>query len=123
SHDHSNHVHVEILDDTDKPVAYGQDGKVVGTTFGFEAMPLIRYRTGDCAALFETVCPCGRNTPRHGPIIGRKNQKLKFKGTSLFPSTLEAVLEEADGVEDFVIVARAETELSDSLEILVKGQA
>jgi phenylacetate-CoA ligase len=55
--------------------------------------------------------------------VGRKNQKLKFKGASLFPSTLQAVLEEAEGVEAFVIVARAESELSDSVEVLVQGAA
>jgi phenylacetate-CoA ligase len=53
--------------------------------------------------------------------LGRKNQKLKFKGSSLFPSLLQAVLQEAEGVERFVIVARAESELSDSIEILVEG--
>jgi phenylacetate-CoA ligase len=86
-------------------------------------MPLIRYRTGDCAALFRAPCACGRIAPRLGPVVGRKNQKLKFKGASLFPSTLQAVLEQAEGVEAFVIVARAENELSDSIEVLVHGGA
>jgi phenylacetate-CoA ligase len=98
-------------------------GELVATTFGVEAMPVIRYRTGDCAALFREPCSCGRTTPRLGPIVGRKNQKLKFKGASLFPSTLQAVLEQADGVEAFVIIARAESELSDSIEVLVHGPA
>jgi phenylacetate-CoA ligase len=104
-------------------VADGEIGEIVATTFGVEAMPLIRYRTGDCAALFHAACPCGRVTPRLGPIVGRKNQKLKFKGTSLFPSMLLSVLEEAGGVEAFVIVARAESELSDSVEVLFRGAA
>ena len=95
----------------------------MATTFGVEAMPLIRYRTGDCAALFRAPCACGRPTPRLGPILGRKNQKLKFKGASVFPSTLAAVLEQTNGVESFVIVARRESELSDSIEVLVHGAA
>ena len=98
-------------------------GEVVATTFGVEAMPLIRYRTGDCAALFRAPCACGRATPRLGPIVGRKNQKLKLKGTSQFPSTLQAVLERAEGVDAFVIIARAENELFDSVEVLVHGAA
>jgi phenylacetate-CoA ligase len=98
-------------------------GEIVATTFGVEAMPLIRYRTGDCAALFPAPCKCGRTTPRLGPIVGRKNQKLKFKGASLFPSTLQMVLEQTEGVESFVIVARAENDLSDSVEVLVHGDA
>ena len=122
-HLHDQQLHVEVLDDDGQPVADGEVGEVVATTFGVEAMPLIRYRTGDCAALLTVPCSCGRTTPRLGPIVGRKNQKLKFKGASLFPSTLAAVLEESAGVEAFVIIARKDTELSDALEVLVHGPA
>jgi phenylacetate-CoA ligase len=122
-HLHEEQLYLEILDDAGGAVADGQVGEVVATTFGVEAMPLIRYRTGDCAALFSKVCACGRTTPRLGAIQGRKNQKLKFKGSSLFPSMLQAVLQEAEGVERFVIVARTESELSDSIEVLVEGSA
>jgi phenylacetate-CoA ligase len=119
-HLHDEQLHVEILDDDGNILPDGEIGEVVATTFGVEAMPLIRYRTGDCAAMFSAKCRCGRTTPRLGPILGRKNQKLKFKGTSLFPSTLQAVLEES-GVEKFVVVARRESELSDAIEVLVGG--
>ncbi len=122
-HLHDQQLHVEILDDNGQPVAEGEIGEVVATTFGVEAMPLIRYRTGDCAALYNTPCQCGRTTLRLEPIVGRKNQKLKFKGTSLFPSTLASVLEESAGVESFVIIARRESELSDAIEVLVHGSA
>jgi phenylacetate-CoA ligase len=122
-HLHAEQLHVEILDDFGQPVADGEVGEVVATTFGVEAMPLIRYRTGDCAALFRAPCGCGRTTPRLGPIVGRKNQKLKFKGTSLFPSTLAAVLDAAEGVETYVIIARKEDELSDAIEVLIHGVA
>lgn len=122
-HPHEEMSHVEILDDDGRPAPDGEAGEVVATTFGVEAMPLIRYRTGDCAAMFRAPCVCGRATPRLGPILGRKNQKLKFKGASLFPSTLASVLEEAAGVESFVIIARRENELSDAIEVLVHGAA
>jgi phenylacetate-CoA ligase len=122
-HLHSEQLHLEILGDDDRPVPNGEVGEVVATTFGVEAMPLLRYRTGDCAALFTGTCVCGRTTPRLGPIIGRKSQKLKVKGSSLFPSTLTAVLEQTLGVESFVIVARKENDLSDSIEVLVNGSA
>lgn len=122
-HLHDEQLRLEILDDAGQPVADGEVGEVVATTFGVEAMPVIRYRTGDCAALFRGKCVCGRTTPRLGPIIGRKNQKLKFKGTSLYPATLAAVLEQSAGVESFVILARKENELSDTVEVLVHGSA
>ena len=120
-HLHDQQLHLEILDDAGHPVPEGEVGEVVATTFGVEGMPVIRYRTGDCAALHRGPCSCGRSTPRLGPIVGRKDQRLKVRGTSLFPSTLAAVLEETAGVEAFVIVARAENELSDAIEILVRG--
>jgi phenylacetate-CoA ligase len=122
-HLHDEQLHIEILDDDGNILPGGEIGEVVATTFGVEAMPLIRYRTGDCAALFSNKCKCGRITPRIGPIVGRKNQKLKLKGASLFPSTLASVLEEAEGVEAFVIVARKENELSDAIEVLIHGTA
>jgi len=121
-HLHENQLHLEILDDAGNILPDGETGEVVATTFGVEAMPLIRYRTGDYAAMFSAQCRCGRTTPRLGPIVGRKNQKLKFKGATLFPSTLSAALEES-GVEKFVIIARAENSLSDSVEILFHGGA
>ncbi|HEY5041660.1 MAG TPA: AMP-binding protein [Verrucomicrobiae bacterium] len=122
-HLHDEQLHLEILDDAGNILPDGEVGEAVATTFGVEAMPLIRYRTGDCAAIFSAKCRCGRRTPRLGPIVGRKNQKLKLKGTSLFPSTLQAVLEQAAGVENFVIIARKENELSDSVEVLIRGSA
>ncbi|HEY5345336.1 MAG TPA: AMP-binding protein [Verrucomicrobiae bacterium] len=122
-HLHDQQLHIEILDDAGNAVADGEIGEVVATTFGVEAMPLIRFRTGDCAAIFREPCACGRTTPRLGPIQGRKNQKLKYKGASLFPAMLQAVLEETAGVESFAIIARKESELSDSVEVLVHGTA
>lgn len=122
-HLHDQQLFVEVLDDEGGVLPDGEVGEVVATTFGVEAMPVIRYRTGDCAALFREPCVCGRTTPRLGPIVGRKNQRLKFKGVSLFPSALQAVLDEADGVESFVIVATAGNELSDEIEVLVHGSA
>jgi phenylacetate-CoA ligase len=122
-HLHDQHLYVEVLDDDGRPLPNGEVGEVVATTFGVEAMPVIRYRTGDCAALFREPCACGRTTPRLGPIVGRKNQRLKFKGVSLFPSALQAVLDETEGVEAFVIVVTAGTELSDEIEVLIHGSA
>ena len=122
-HLHEELLHIEILDDAGQPVADGTVGEVVATTFGVEAMPLLRYRTGDCAALFREPCQCGRTSPRLGPIVGRKDQKLKVKGTTLFPSALQAVLDETPGVDTYVIIVRAESDLSDAIEVVMTGPA
>lgn len=120
-HLHEDQLLIEILDDAGQPVPDGVVGEVVATTFGVEAMPLIRYRTGDCAALFREPCACGRTSPRLGPIVGRKHQKLKIKGTTLFPTTLQAVLDETPGVDVYVIVARTAADGTDMVEVLVDG--
>jgi phenylacetate-CoA ligase len=116
-HLHPALLHVEALDDSGQPVPDGQVGELTATTFGVEAMPLIRYRTGDCAAIFREPCACGRRTLRIGPIVGRKGQKLKFKGTTIFPSTLKAVLDAAPEVQSYVIIARRGSDGSDLVEV------
>ena len=110
-------LHLETLDDSGQPVPDGQIGELTATTFGVEAMPLIRYRTGDCAAIFREPCACGRRTLRIGPIIGRKGQKLKLKGTTIFPSTLKAVLDATPEVKSYVIIARRSENDSDLVEV------
>jgi phenylacetate-CoA ligase len=98
-------------------------GELTATTFGVEAMPLVRYRTGDCAALYREPCRCGRQTMRVGPILGRKGHKLKLKGTTVFPSALKRVLDHTDEVDSYVIVARRGEDLSDQVEVRLACQA
>ena len=121
-HLHDEQLHLEILDDDGKPVADGETGEVVATTFGVEAMPLIRYRTGDCAAVYSGPCGCGRTTLRIGPIVGRKQQKLKIKGASVFPSALQSIMDDTAGVLAYAIVATSENELCDEVEIFYHGE-
>ena len=69
-------------------VANGEAGELVITTLGVEGMPLIRFKTGDIVQHFTEPCPCGRNSMRLGPVIGRKNEMIKYKGTTLYPPAL-----------------------------------
>lgn len=118
-HLHPELLHIETLDDEGNPVGEGEVGELTATTFGIEGMPLIRYRTGDCAAIYAAPCACGRKTARIGPVIGRKKQKLKLLGTTIFPSTLQSVLDAEREVEKYAIIARSLADLSDSVEVLV----
>jgi len=97
---------LEILDDAGGPVPSGGVGEAVVTPLGVQGMPLVRFRTGDISFLIDEPCPCRRRTPRLGPILGRKNQMLKYKGTTLFPSSILAALEGRDEVTGAYVEAR-----------------
>lgn len=86
-------LYMEVLDENDNPVGNGEVGEVIITTLGVEAMPLLRYRTGDLVTLYTDTCSCGRTTPRLGPVIGRKQQLIKYKGTTVHPSAIVPLLD------------------------------
>lgn len=69
-------------------------------------MPLLRYATGDMLTFTEEPCTCGRNTLRLSPVVGRKKQMIKLKGTSIYPQNIIEVLVNFQGLESFVIEAR-----------------
>ncbi len=94
---------IEFLDENGKPVPSGTPGEVTITTLGVEGMPLLRFKTGDIASAHTATCKCGRNTLRVGPVIGRKKQMIKFKGTTLYPPALYDILENIDGVKNYVV--------------------
>ena len=63
-HLRENHVIAEIVDEAGNPLSPGETGELVITTIGMEAMPLIRYRTGDYTRILPTPCPCGSEVLR-----------------------------------------------------------
>ncbi len=109
---------VEFLDDNDQPVKEGELGEVTITNLGVEAMPLIRFKTGDMCYHFTEKCSCGRSSLRVGPIIGRKNQMIKYKGTTLFPQSLYDILNDIAGVKNYLI--EVSTNSIDTDDICVK---
>jgi len=94
---------VELLDENNRQVAPNIPGEVTITTLGVEGMPLLRYKTGDICMYFDEPCACGRTSLRLSPIIGRKKQMIKFKGTTLYPPALFDLLNEMEEVVDFVV--------------------
>jgi len=116
------HIHpalglVEILDEEGTPVPDGEPGEVVVTPFDVQGMPLIRFRTGDISFVNRQPCRCGRTSPRLGPIIGRRNQLLKVRGTSLYPQAVFSALDEMPEVSEYYLEVHAEDALSDRLVI------
>ncbi len=94
---------VELLDERDRKVGPGIPGEVTITTLGIEGMPLIRYKTGDICTWSDEPCGCGRTSLRLSPIIGRRQQMIKFKGTTLYPPALFDLLNEMEDIVDFVV--------------------
>ena len=102
-HHHPELIIVEVLDDQNKPVKNGESGELTFTTLGIEAMPLIRFKTGDIVQFHDAPCACGRNTMRIGPVIGRKQQMIKYKGTTLYPPAMNDVLNGFENIESYII--------------------
>lgn len=102
-HHHPELLIVELLDENDQPVAPGMPGEVTITTLGVEAMPLLRYKTGDICQYYEEPCSCGRQTKRLSPVIGRRKQMIKYKGTTLYPPALYDLLSDMEEVKEFVV--------------------
>lgn len=110
---------VEILDDAGNPVAAGETGEVVVTPLGVEGTPLLRYRTGDLARLHQQSCACGRHTPRLGPIIGRREQMLKCRGTTLFPATVARALQDLSTIHGHYLEVCTDHDLVDKVRVVV----
>ncbi len=109
SHVQEDHFLIEVVDPvTLAPVAPGEPGELVFTTLTKEAMPLVRYRSGDIASLDLTPCVCGRTTARMGPVRGRRDDMLIVRGVNLYPSQVEHALLTVDGVSPHwqLVVAR-----------------
>ena len=94
---------IQLVDEAGNPVPKGQAGEVVISTLQMEAMPLLRFKTGDICEWHQDDCPCGRTTMRLGPVIGRKKQMIKYKGTTLYPPALYDLLNQFETIKAFVI--------------------
>ncbi|MDR2237647.1 MAG: AMP-binding protein [Chryseobacterium sp.] len=106
-HHHPELIITEILDDHEEPVKEGESGELTITTLGVEAIPLLRFRTGDIVKAHHEPCACGRNTLRLGPVVGRKQQMIKYKGTTLYPPAMNDILNDFNGILCYQIVIQS----------------
>ena len=118
-HHHPELIIVEFLDENNQPVKNGEAGEVCITTLGVEAMPLLRFKTGDICHHYDEPCECGRNTIRLGPVIGRRQQMIKFKGTSLYPPAFYEVLNDIEDVKNYIVELRTNTLGTDEVSVVV----
>ena len=94
---------VEFLDDNNNEVPLGEPGEVTITTLGVRGMPLLRFKTGDVCYRTLEKCGCGRQTMRLSPVLGRKGQMIKYKGTTLYPSALYDILDNIPEVKNYMV--------------------
>jgi phenylacetate-CoA ligase len=94
------HFIVEVLDPASgAPVADGEPGELVITSLTKQCSPVLRYRTRDLSRVTRESCPCGRTTARMHKVIGRTDDMFIVSGVNVFPSTIESVLFQIEGLE------------------------
>ncbi len=116
---------VEIIDENGQSLPEGEIGEVVITPLQIEGMPLVRFKTGDMSFIAGTSCSCGKNTVRLGPILGRRKQMMKIRGTSIYPQSVQAVLDEMPHIKEYYLRVRNNESYSEQLTIhiaLADGQ-
>jgi len=107
-HHHPELIITEILDENENPVKEGESGELTITTLGVEAIPLLRFKTGDLVKAHYEPCKCGRNTMRLGPVLGRKQQMIKYKGTTLYPPAMNDIMNDFGNVSCYQIVIKSD---------------
>ncbi|MHB0978564.1 MAG: phenylacetate--CoA ligase family protein [Thermoleophilia bacterium] len=94
------HFIVEVVDpETGEVLPEGKEGELVFTSLTKEAVPVLRYRTGDLAGITSRPCGCGRTVARHTKVYARTDDMIIIRGVNVFPSQVEDVLMEVEGVE------------------------
>jgi phenylacetate-CoA ligase len=120
-HVNEDHFLVELVDpETLQPAKPGETGELVLTTLTREAFPVIRYRTRDLTRLLSGPCPCGRTLVRMGRVKGRTDDVLIIRGVNVFPSEIETVLFEIEGVEPHYQIVVERKAALDEATVLVE---
>ncbi|MCS6978676.1 MAG: phenylacetate--CoA ligase family protein, partial [Flavobacteriales bacterium] len=112
-------VFSEVLDEDGNPVPDGAEGQLVFTHLGVEGMPLLRYATGDMVRVWRSPCSCGLTSLRIGPVRGRKERRLKFNGTTVYPEQYVAAMAEAGYLGNFQIRLTRQKENHDHLTLVL----
>jgi phenylacetate-CoA ligase len=120
------HFLIEILDKNEQPCAPGEPGELVITSLTKEAMPLIRYHTGDVTYIMEEKCSCGRTSRKLHRFLGRADDMLIVRGINVFPSQIEDVLVSIPEIGNYfqVVVDRKKHGLDEiSIQVELKDEA
>lgn len=120
-HISEDHFLVEVVDpQTGEPVPEGKEGELVFTSLTKEAVPVIRYRSGDLAGISYRPCACGRTFARHSKVYARTDDMFVIRGVNVYPSSIEAVLADIEKVQPhYQIVLYREGSL-DQVEVQIE---
>jgi phenylacetate-CoA ligase len=105
------------VDDAGNCLPDGTPGELTITPLGVEGMPLVRFRTGDIARKLPGTCSCGWTTERIGPVEGRTAQRMKMRGTTLYPEAIFHILQEIPEVANWYIEVYGNYDLSDHVKV------
>jgi len=120
-HVNEDHFYPEIIDHkTGEVLLDGERGELVITSLTKQALPIIRYRTGDITSLYREPCACGRTLVRMESIVGRVDDMIIVNGVNVYPSQVEHVIANTEGVTlNYQIIADKKGHL-DKIDILVE---
>jgi phenylacetate-CoA ligase len=120
-HINEDHFYPEIIDPrTGDQLPDGREGELVITSMSREAMPLIRYRTGDITSLNPETCVCGRTTVRMRRVLGRADDMLIIRGVNVFPSQVESVLLRSKDVAPHYVIEVSRKGRLDDMNVRVE---
>ena len=120
-HINEDHFLVEVVDpETLEPLPDGKTGELVITTLTKEAFPVIRFRTRDLTSLITEPCSCGRTFVRMNKVMGRTDDMIKIRGITVFPSQIESVLFEIEGIEPHYQIILERKAAVDEMTVLVE---
>ena len=121
-HIFEDHFLPEIINPaTGERLPYGHVGELTFTSLTKEALPVVRYRTGDITSLTIEPCACGRTMVRMAKISGRTDDMIIVRGVNVFPSQVESVLLQVEGVEPhYVLIVDRDRGAMDTLEVWVE---
>lgn len=115
------HFLVEVVDPaTGEPVAEGQEGELIFTTLTKEALPLLRYRSGDLAAIDTRPCACGRTSARLSRVSHRTDDMVIVHGINVFPADIGCALAEFRELSEHFQLVVDRVGASDDLEVRVE---
>lgn len=119
NHEQPNLIYTEILNNEGQPVKPGEIGELVVTPLGVQTMPLIRFATGDMVKELPGDCDCGNTSKRISSVVGRKQQMLKIKGTSIYPQQCYDILDKVENLPIYLLKVDTDDTHSEVLTVIL----